>query len=198
MPTSTNQKSFCRKTSDHVFSRAALLRAGGFVDFPLGWFSDDATWLEIAREGGIYTVPEGRVHWRRSGLNLSSDAPQRRGEKLRAHVAFLAWLGRRFAQERGELPGRDGRAPTPIDVEALLRLARRRFFRNFRAKGHWVGPAEMRRLAAELDAIWGGGRGGNLRDLALGNVLALPRRLKRRRGRGDASSSTPDAEVRPA
>lgn len=79
---------------DHVFRKSALDRDGGFVRFPLAWNSDDATWVLLAGDKGIGTIPGPRVRWRWSGDNISS-RPELAMRKLEADVAYLDWLSDR-------------------------------------------------------------------------------------------------------
>ena len=40
-----------------IFNRQALMEIGGFVNYPLAWFSDDATMLKLSYNGiGVYTA----------------------------------------------------------------------------------------------------------------------------------------------
>lgn len=78
---------------DHVFNWAALReQAGGFVNFPLAWNSDDATWALLARKNGIVGLERGVVSWRQSDQNISSSLANSR-RKFDADVRYLAWLG---------------------------------------------------------------------------------------------------------
>jgi glycosyltransferase involved in cell wall biosynthesis len=77
---------------DYVFARSAFDRIGGFVDFPLAWCSDDATWIAMAGRKGIRTLEGPRVRWRLSGQNISSHSNASVRRKFAALIAFLLWL----------------------------------------------------------------------------------------------------------
>lgn len=77
---------------EYVFRRTAWDAIGGFVDFPLAWCSDDATWTLLARGGGIRTVAGPRVRWRYSGLNISSNNAVHAVRKAEAATLFVGWL----------------------------------------------------------------------------------------------------------
>ena len=82
----------CLQTApEFMFRTAALKAAGGFVNFPLAWYSDDATWLLLAKEKGIACADEVLFHWRFSGLNISSrfDITEK---KILAAEQYKAWL----------------------------------------------------------------------------------------------------------
>lgn len=77
---------------DHVFSWRRLRPLhGGLVDLPLAWNADDATWLLLGRDAGLFGVPEAEVLWRQSGLNISSSASGD-WQKLAADLEFLRLL----------------------------------------------------------------------------------------------------------
>lgn len=77
---------------EYVFRRAAWDAIGGFVDFPLAWCSDDATWALLGGAGGIQTVIGPRVRWRYSGLNISSHSAVHAVRKAEAATLFIGWL----------------------------------------------------------------------------------------------------------
>lgn len=77
---------------DHIFNWHELRRREqGFVDFPLAWNSDDATWVALARQTGIYGIQQGEVLWRQSGKNISASS-KNAFSKLKADVQYLNWL----------------------------------------------------------------------------------------------------------
>jgi hypothetical protein len=77
---------------EHVFHAPTLRHLhGGFVDFPMAWGSDDATWALLGRVAGIAGVPQAKVMWRQSALNISNGG-YRRWEKLACDLEFLDWL----------------------------------------------------------------------------------------------------------
>lgn len=81
-------------TCDNVFSRSAYDRAGGFVDFPLAWCADDASWIAFGAKTGFKKVHGALASWRLSGDNISSNKPDLLRHKLLAMSEFLAWLAR--------------------------------------------------------------------------------------------------------
>lgn len=83
---------------EYIFSREAFRRSGGFERFDLAWGSDSATWAKLSRERGMRTVPEARVRWRQSSVNIT---PQTTSAKLRrkllADAAYLNWCRTNFS-----------------------------------------------------------------------------------------------------
>ena len=54
-----------------IFKREALMSIGGFVNYPLAWFSDDATVLKLA-DNGIVICNKTLFSFRESGENIST------------------------------------------------------------------------------------------------------------------------------
>ena len=82
----------CLQTaSEFMFRREAFARIGGFVNFPLAWYSDDATWLSLARDNGIVCSPAVLFFWRYSGINISSRFDVTSG-KIAAGEEYKKWL----------------------------------------------------------------------------------------------------------
>lgn len=91
---------------DFVFARAAFDRQGGFVNFPLAWCSDDASWVAMAGDKGICTLDGPRVHWRLSGQNISAKSPDSHAQMFEALVQYLSWLNQYLLAnppQRGDL-----------------------------------------------------------------------------------------------
>lgn len=88
--------------SEYIFSRK-VFNQFGCVDFPLAWNSDDATWALYAREKGFYPISTGKVQWRASTRNFSSNKPVYSEEKIHASFLFIAWAKSNFSQVFEEL-----------------------------------------------------------------------------------------------
>ena len=82
-----------------IFNRQALMEIGGFVNYPLAWFSDDATILKLSDKGiGVYSK-ETLFTFRYSNENISTAKNNKHAlrAKLRAtrmfydeHMEFIA------------------------------------------------------------------------------------------------------------
>jgi len=87
---------FCTKRQyfiqDHIFSREAFDREGGFVDYPKGMFSDDATWYRFGKRGGVTTVPGAHFYWRMSPHQFSAPSSDGCDAKLEAFARYCADL----------------------------------------------------------------------------------------------------------
>lgn len=75
---------------DFMFRRSALEEIGGFVSFPLAWYSDDATWMMLAKNG-VACSSEILFGFRLSGENITSriDNVER---KVDAGERFRDWF----------------------------------------------------------------------------------------------------------
>jgi hypothetical protein len=77
----------------HVFRRRAFDEAGGFLDLPLAWATDDAAVIAMGQKRPVRRIPGARVSWRCSRQNITPDRSLKmRKEKLRAICLFLEWL----------------------------------------------------------------------------------------------------------
>jgi glycosyltransferase involved in cell wall biosynthesis len=77
--------------TEYIFSATAYKELGGFVDFPLAWASDDATWVKLSFNTGIWTVRSSYVHWRLSAYNISNTASSNGEIKALALLKFAEW-----------------------------------------------------------------------------------------------------------
>jgi hypothetical protein len=69
----------------------------GFVNFPLAWYSDDATWCLLGKMHKIIAIPFATVQIRVSGINISSMRDKKTMKiKLRAFMLFYLWCIRNF------------------------------------------------------------------------------------------------------
>jgi len=88
----------------YVFSRNIYIEKNGFVEFDLGWCSDDATWFKFAGENGIKTIAGPEVSWR-YGANISSDIKLIE-RKINSWIEYSIWLvqaSNLHGEERSEL-----------------------------------------------------------------------------------------------
>ena len=76
---------------DFMFRRSALEEIGGFVNFPLAWYSDDATWMELSRNGCVCSE-KVLFQTRVSGANISADSDCTVDKKLQACTLFRKWV----------------------------------------------------------------------------------------------------------
>lgn len=81
---------------EYVFSRKIYLSHKGFVNFPLAWASDDATWLNYSEKKGIFLIPGDCISWRKSGLNISSNTNNYKAKAI-ASVAFINFIKVRYS-----------------------------------------------------------------------------------------------------
>lgn len=78
--------------SNYMFNRRKLVELGGFVDFPVAWYSDDAIVIKMANDG-IVVSPKCLFFFRFSGQNLSTiKNPEVFNKKLIATSQFYFWF----------------------------------------------------------------------------------------------------------
>lgn len=79
---------------EYIFHRS-LYEKFKFVDFPLAWGSDDATWfLYSLNNKKKFTILPANVYWRYSGINISSDLKTLAvvEQKLEAAKQYIEWV----------------------------------------------------------------------------------------------------------
>jgi len=82
---------------NYIFNRKKLFELNkGFVNFPLAWNSDDATWMLLGKENGIVAINNARVKWRISGQNITSKKDNFQ-EKSKADILFYKWCVKNFS-----------------------------------------------------------------------------------------------------
>lgn len=130
---------------DHIFPRAAYERIGGFVNFPKALFSDVATWVRLAAEGHVRTIPDARIQFRRHPQGLSSGMLYSfRGEYFSALIGWIEFAvttARRLAPER---------------LSRIRRLAQREFCRAVHLSPHAISYRQMLDLAKRCRHASGG------------------------------------------
>ena len=131
-----------------IFSRAAFGRIGGFVDFPLGWTSDQATLMALAGTKGIRKIEGAQIRFRYSGQNISSASDRALAmQKLRAAMQFVEWT----LSQMDRIPD-----PAFTFSDALLREQAFAWFRgHLSALKTWYAPAQCMETARFLSRMAG-------------------------------------------
>lgn len=82
---------------EFIFNRS-LFEKKRFVEFPLAWCSDDATWTTfmVANDGIVTHLPQAKVYWRLSNSNISGRLKDKSllEKRERAVAEFIVWLKR--------------------------------------------------------------------------------------------------------
>jgi glycosyltransferase involved in cell wall biosynthesis len=86
-------KGFRSFAVEYVFSRDLFLN-NKFVDFPLAWASDDATWFNYSLINGYIKCIPSYVSWRASILNISTSRKniEINIKKIQASLEYCIWL----------------------------------------------------------------------------------------------------------
>lgn len=77
---------------EYIFSRSIYESTGGFIEFPLAWCSDDATWIKFSSSKGILLIEGAKVSWRNSTINIGGLRKYFPYQKLEALMQFLEWV----------------------------------------------------------------------------------------------------------
>jgi len=84
---------------EYIFSRKVYKNNNGYIEFPLAWCSDDATWAVFGRQTGILTIAGKPINMRMSsGLNISSDTKSN-NLKFIAVISFVKWIHQNFRKD---------------------------------------------------------------------------------------------------
>lgn len=90
--------SFCNNRihciGNYIFKTETLKKEGGFVDFPLAWFSDDATVFTCGKKG-IVNTKDILFNFRISPINISNQRnynPIIAKKKIEATCKFYEWM----------------------------------------------------------------------------------------------------------
>ena len=86
--------------ANFMFKTEPLKRKGKFMDFPLAWFSDDATTM-ICAENGVCNTAKVHFGFRESGINISNDVKMNSKtiiKKINATEQFFDWFALYYKQ----------------------------------------------------------------------------------------------------
>jgi glycosyltransferase involved in cell wall biosynthesis len=75
---------------DFMIRTERLKEIGGFIDFPLAWSSDDATWFQLAKENGVVFLDKPLCNWRSSNTNISKIGSA--DLKINANIKYSKWI----------------------------------------------------------------------------------------------------------
>jgi len=87
---------------EYIFKKSVFLSNEGFVNFPMAYCSDDASWIAFAGKKPIYTIAPEKVYWRASGINISSGKGHAY-PKATALLQFIAYVSETFPEKKKEL-----------------------------------------------------------------------------------------------
>ena len=75
---------------DFMCRTEELKRIGGFINFPLGWGSDDATWFTLSKDFGVCYTQKVLFKWRNSSINISKTGDYKK--RFEAVKLYSKWL----------------------------------------------------------------------------------------------------------
>jgi glycosyltransferase involved in cell wall biosynthesis len=80
---------------EYIFKKKAFGKNNGFVNFPLAFCSDDASWIQFAGNAPIFTIQSEKVYWRSSNINISS-LKGFQHQKVEALLGYCIWIKNKF------------------------------------------------------------------------------------------------------
>jgi glycosyltransferase involved in cell wall biosynthesis len=120
---------FCSKetitASEFIFRREVYIEHNGFVEFPLAWFSDNATWLTFSKQKGVYNIQHASVYWRLSGVNISSSSSDIKSNSMKVKSLFMFMF---FLQNNFEIDSQKLKAYAHSKLIDILHLVP--FYKN--------------------------------------------------------------------
>lgn len=154
---------------EYIFSRHAFDQEGGFVDFPMAWCSDDASWVAFSGDQGICTIAGPRVHWRLSGLNISTANAVYKKQKIEAMIQYISWLSNRFSHVQT--------VDLELDNAALRQYTQSWLDRQLLEMNTLLSMRECFHLARQLDTVWKDGFLENLSRLIRFDIQLLANKM---------------------
>ncbi|MBW2365162.1 MAG: glycosyltransferase family 2 protein [Deltaproteobacteria bacterium] len=134
--------------SEFIFSRYVFERTGGMIDFPMAWCTDDASLIAFAGDDQIVTMQGPKVHWRNSGINISSKNTGYQDQKIEASFQYIQWLNHFFAGFEG--------TDLEISIEKWNQCQKNWIYRQLEI----VSPVSIKnifKLANRFDEVWNDG-----------------------------------------
>ncbi|HEY4194325.1 MAG TPA: glycosyltransferase family A protein [Mucilaginibacter sp.] len=136
---------------EYIFKKKAFEQNSGFVNFPLAFCSDDASWIAFAGDLDIFTIQSEKVYWRSSNTNISSARGLHRN-KIDAMLGYCIWLKEKFKQL------------SPDEIENWL-------FDNFKYVYGRPGIFEKYQIARRLSVIFHKSRFMYYKKLLFGGIF---------------------------
>lgn len=125
----------------YIFKCDALVKKGGFVNFPKAWAADDATALMMS-DKGVVTSQEHLVRFRWSDINISSD--RKCGlEKFKARLLFSKWLQNHPVEVEGTEDWRRFYQKTVVEELPIYNKITLIATMNSMTWGHWFQAVKM-------------------------------------------------------
>ncbi|SKC18972.1 glycosyltransferase family 2 protein [Dyadobacter psychrophilus] len=85
---------------EYIFRKSHFQDCGGFQKYDLAWCADDATWIKLGASRGILTIPDSKVKWRYSGVNISSNITNKSivFRKVSSSIKHIKWVSSFFRE----------------------------------------------------------------------------------------------------
>lgn len=126
--------------TDYIFSRRIFQQKMGFVNFPLAWGADDATWVKFSEGKGIYVIPDAVIYWRLSNSNISNPGHSGGQQKTLALLQYCKWMALHFNNHP--------------DINQLKEKLRYFFFDQVRTYNVRLTPLFFMKVLRPIKALW--------------------------------------------
>lgn len=133
--------------SEWMFRVDVLKRLGGFARLPLAWYADYLSVFRVAKEGGIASTSRLLVHFRQSGVNLSSNYERNILPKLEATRLYECAV----TEMLEENPDKDSLLET---MKKLLKVHRRYYLYQTPKKQLLAVFLRSKQLNVKKSLIW--------------------------------------------
>jgi glycosyltransferase involved in cell wall biosynthesis len=145
--------------SNIIFSRESFDRENGFINFPFGWYADDASIIAFSGQKNIYTILGPRVKYM---LPWSDNMSSKKSFlKIKALFQYNDWLNNRFSDLSQPDIG--------LNIDLLNKISKRWFFDNFIALDG-LPYRKILLVSKKLDKIFNNGLARNFIKLIFLNL----------------------------
>lgn len=153
--------SFKRSSSlaEYIFRRQAFEQAGGFLELPLAWGTDDLLWFRLGFAKGIAGINDARVNIRMSAYNISNDYQLHASAKVRANFLFMEAV----------VQSEEFKRISEMDQSRFRQAALNHILLNLQDFKMRLPAPKLFRYGLRGSRIWGGGMAKNIRRFYLNN-----------------------------
>ncbi len=148
-----------------IFRKSTFIALGGFVHFPLAWWSDVAFVIGCGARNGYWTMQDAKIFFRLSGENISCKKDRKIDYlKYDALVRFMVWLTNHIEENECTY--------FPKNRE-LKKMIKQHFYDTLRRRRSWISHKEIMRVAELMKSNFGSKRKDTYIKLLYFNLMFL-------------------------
>ncbi len=91
------QESIYSCVTNCILKREEFISKSGFVEFPVAWFSDDASWIKFSENGGFKKIDGAQINWRLAENYNISSSKEFEIQKASAAFKYANWFNNYFS-----------------------------------------------------------------------------------------------------